>query len=202
MGNAKNLMFPPSPKTVSKILDIHEFGSIFEFLWGKVEFRFFKLERLQAYQEPDDQSYQAFMRGDMNAAVKYLEERIAAQAPLYESMVKRGFEFVRVRAVELPISHYLHYEFKAYKISARYGEKILIVELTPGKSQPEFFQSSDYLLFDSLAVLIHRYDANGLLLGGWLIDNPAHVEVYVRLADELIKSAMPLGIYERARGLS
>lgn len=134
-------------------------------------------ERRQFYAQPGDPSYDAFMNGDLPQSVQHLELAIAVQGPLYSSLFTKGADFVRVRAVELPLSPYLRdYEFPAYRISSRYGERILVLPLSEFKSDSGFFSASDYLLFDASAALIHDYDQSGFLRGGWLSLDPEYCD--------------------------
>lgn len=197
-------MLPPTPEIASQNLDLDGFNSTFERLWNKLERRFFKFERLQSYQEPDDPSYQAFVQGDLDAAVQHLEDRIASQAALYKELTRKNLGFVRVRAVEIPLSKYLLYELKSYRISARYGEKILIVDITSKDSElkSDLWNASDFLLFDDVALLVHKYNDKGFLQGGWLVNNSEYVETYVKLANASITISIPLGVFERQFSLS
>jgi len=186
-----------------KSLNEAEFSSMFSDLWDKLHHCFFKFERLQAYEEPNDPSYQAFIAGDLKLALKHLEERIAQQATLYNGIAQKNINLIRVRAVELPLSDYLQYEFKSYQLSAKYGERILIIDITnPNDNiKLELSNLTDFLLFDDYAVLIHKYNKNGLFQGGWLADKPNDIEFFLKISQEAIKISIPLGTFEKKMGL-
>ena len=126
---------------------------------------------------------------------KCLEDRIGAEASLFESIARKGVQFIRVRAVEMPLSEYLHYEFKSYPISARYGQLVLVSDISNEPKDSGLFTASDFLLFDSHTVLVHRYNKSGEQDGAWLVDSRPHVQLYVQLAERFIASSIPLGVF-------
>src|SRR5947209_2446694 len=110
-------MFPLPPDAISKRLTPEESSLLFETLWEKLSHKFFKFERLQSYQEPDNSSLQAFLARDYELARREMIEARAKDAKLYIELCRKGIEFVRVRAVELPLSDYLRWELETYQIS-------------------------------------------------------------------------------------
>jgi hypothetical protein len=183
-------------------VDSAGFYAAFERHWVGLRSRFFKLEPLQAYQEPDNPSFLDFRRGDSASAAAKLEEVVCQNSRYHTDACRRGVTMTRVRLVELPLSDYLRWEFQSYRVSARYGERILVLDLTGAPRSGPLWNSGDFVLFDCSAVLVHRYDPDGFLRGGWLIDHPAAVEGYVRLAEACLPACMPLGLFERQQGLS
>jgi hypothetical protein len=182
-------------------LDLDGWMSTFGSLWERMEDRYFQFERLQTFQEPEDPSYRELVKGDMSSAVRLLDDSVARDAAFLISSCRRGIQYIRMRAVELPLTPYLEWEFKSYRVSARYGQMILVVDLTEHDRSGDFFRSHDFLLFDAATVLIHDYGQEGLLCGGWLIEDPATVGLYSDLAARLIPASVPLGVFERQLGL-
>lgn len=192
----KKELFPPH-KDISTILDIKGFNKAFDSCWNKLECSFFKFERLQFYDEPEEPSYMAYKHKDFVKADQLLEERISRQKPFYDVLARKNISFIRVRAVEFPLSDYLlNYELKAYRISARYGEKILIADIMDSKLS-ELYNSMDFTLFDSKAVIVQNYNKHGFFIGGWLIEDPKYVERYKEIANKFIASAIPLDSFEK-----
>lgn|GEM_PF-3937131 len=88
----------------------------------------FKLESLDEYDESGDPTFDAFCRGEFDAAQKRLEEFARQDAALHMEFAKRGTQFVRTHVLDVPLSKYLEFEFLSYRISACYDERILIVD--------------------------------------------------------------------------
>lgn len=189
-------LFPPPLELDTSYTEISEFRETFRHQWKKISRCFFKLERLQNYEEPTDNSYKCFLDKDLEGAKRELEIRIHNQIDLYKSIFKKSADLVRVRIVDFPISDYLKYEFISYKISALYGEKILIVN---SEKIPSLLEDniSDFLLFDNQLALVHDYDLNGLQRGGWKVSDPDMLENYQNLKVELITASEPLGAFLR-----
>ncbi len=177
-----------------------EFRATFRTFIPRLQHQFFKFERLQEYSEPGDPSYEYFRKGELTSATKHLEDRLAAQGDFYLRLCRENIPFVRVRALEFPISAYLEYEFNSYEISARYGERILIVDLSSPSAAP-YVYSSDFVMFDDVAVLAHNYSETGLLKGAWLIDDSHNVRPFVEFANHLIAASVPLAMFQRQRQL-
>jgi hypothetical protein len=194
-------MFPLSPDAISQKLTPKDFSIAFRKLWAELSHKFFKFERLQSYQEPENPSWSAFQRGNHQRARSEMLEARAKDAPRYIDACHKGIQLIRVRAIELPLSAYLKWEFETYKISAKYGERILVIDLTDGEFGSEFKQSMDFNLFDDVAVLVPTYDSGGKLDGAFLIDDPEHVERFGNFSRELIKRSEPLAVFERRQHL-
>ena len=194
--NPMQNLFPPD-SAVSRKLSLEELGPIFRDFYSRIENRVFKLERIQSYTEPDNSSYEQFKKGNWDAAIDLIPEIRMRDANLYMSLFQRNIHWVRVRAIELPPSSYLKWEFKTYNETARYGEKILVCNLMHDRSREMLWNTSDFMLFDHLGVLIHDYDANGLLTGAWLVEDADLIQHYNAVAREFVKSSVPLAVFER-----
>jgi len=188
-------------KETHQQLSADEFSSVFDSLWKRLSARLFKFERLQSYQEPDNPSFQAFRDGNMERAEREMEQARSQDAELYIEACRKDIAMVRVRAVELPLSLYLSWEFKTYKISARYGERILIADFTAEDKSDDVVSAPDFILFDSFAVLIPEYDVDGLLKGARLIEGGQEVAKFKTIAHKLLSLSVPLAIFERRHGL-
>ncbi|WP_344905879.1 DUF6879 family protein [Actinomadura meridiana] len=94
---------------------------------------FWKLERRQTFQEPDDASYQAFVRGDWEEAQRIEND---GRDALRRRFVEQGFVLRRVRVVESPITPYLQWEMRALRVRAEAGEEIRVLDASTGAASP------------------------------------------------------------------
>lgn len=172
-----------------------EFSAAFKRLWHDLEERFFKFERLQAYQEPDDPSFRAFLQGDLEEAEQLLKHRILDQAQSYTKIIQNNVAAVRVRAIERPFTDYLLYECLSYPISAQLGERIVMADFGELDVDDDRFQTSDFLLFDNRSVLVHDYGDDGIFKGGWIIENEDVVAKYSAIATSLISISIPFAVF-------
>ncbi|WKZ57688.1 MAG: hypothetical protein QY326_03215 [Bdellovibrionota bacterium] len=99
--------------------------------------------------------------------------------------------------MELPLTPYLNWEFLTYQVTARFGQRILVTDITNDAPSSQIAKESDFLIFDNKAVLAHDYSRDGLLQGAWLIEDPQAVERYVHFFQEARARSIPLGAFER-----
>lgn len=189
------------PKSAER-LDAREFLTKFQELFQKLENSFLKFERLQVYQEPNNTSYLAWIKGDKAEALRLIDENIARDSEFFTHCARQGVNQVRLRAVELPLTSYLEWEFLTYQVTARYGQRILIADLGDVETSKPLKDGSDFLIFDGKCILAHDYDHTGLLSGGWFIDEPRSVEAYNSFFRAGIKTSVPLGVFEHMHRLS
>ncbi|MGH3866662.1 MAG: DUF6879 family protein [Pseudonocardiaceae bacterium] len=86
-----------------------------------------KLERLQTFQEPDDESWIAFSKGDWAEALRLIEARHVDLQEEYRKIADHGFQLWRVRVADKPITPYLQWEFHCFQQRQRVGENIRVV---------------------------------------------------------------------------
>jgi hypothetical protein len=141
------------------------------------------------------------MNGDINQARNLLVKSLASNVDFYQQAAERDLLMRRVRLVEFPISHYLKFEFMSYQISAQYGTRILVKDITEEPSHSKLKTSYDFVMFDGSIVLRHDYDPTGLLRGGWLIDLPEQVGRYRDIAQESRSGAVLLPTFLTAHDL-
>lgn len=183
-------LVPPEPSTV---LTEEEFGERFEREWERLTSRFFKFERLQEYRVPDDPSFQAFERGDLEEARRRDRENILAQKPLYDAAHAKGVILVRVRVVELPLSDYLRlYELPSYRVSAACGEEIRITRADQHQELLTTTRLSDFIAFDDRVVLVNKYDEGAAPDGAWLVEQPQLVKRFVDTGEQLLATSVSL----------
>ncbi|MFC5747969.1 DUF6879 family protein [Actinomadura rugatobispora] len=87
-----------------------------------------KLERAQTFREPGDTSWEAFMSGDWDRALRLLEaDRDAVRAEARDN-AKQGLRIQRVRVVEQPVTPYLQWELNALRMLAEEGFGLRVLQ--------------------------------------------------------------------------
>jgi hypothetical protein len=186
---------PAPPQEFAHYLDIGRFYDAFAHFSAKVTRRIFKLERLQNYGEPDNTSWEEFQRGNVRRSLDLLRELHAKDVKFDIDFFRRGLQFLRVRAVELPLSSYVEWELQAHVVNAQYGETVLVADLTNVKQDSPVWNVRDYLLFDTFAVLIHDYDSGGNLRGGWMCEENSFLRSCSDLSARLTETSVPLAVF-------
>jgi hypothetical protein len=87
-------------------------------------------------------------------------------------------------------------------VTARFGQRVLVVDITDDIPSNPLKRGSDFLIFDSSAVLAHDYDSQGLLRGAWFISDPEMVRQYLSFFEQARERSVPLGSFERTYGLA
>ncbi|MBX6381535.1 MAG: hypothetical protein IRZ07_00980 [Microbispora sp.] len=137
-----------------------------EHFWAIREHDFWKLERRQAFDEPEDESWTAFSAGDWKRSLRLLDERRDAIQDYYRRIDAAGFRTRRVRVVEEPITPYLRWELQLLRMRHQYGGLVRIVSakevrpLETANQLPELVVLGDDVMYEVL------YDEHGVLAGG------------------------------------
>lgn len=182
-------------------ISVEDFGATFRELFAETKQEFFKVERLQEYQEPENPSFVAYMMGNIEEATALLVEGLSSSADFFRQTAERNLLYTRVRLAELPLSQYLKWEFMSYQVSARYGERILVNDISNLPEQSSLKSGGDYVMFDNRIVLRHNYNSSGLLEGAWLIERKEDVEKYKAFGQLARYDAVPLAQFEHQHGL-
>ncbi|WP_018682990.1 DUF6879 family protein [Actinokineospora enzanensis] len=136
-----------------------------EHFWEIDSTGFWKLERRQEFREPGDDSWVAFTEGRWADALALLEERRASLAAHYRRIAERGFDTLRVRVVERPLSPYLRWELRLLLLRHELGGRTRIVtaeqvrEFEPAGPLPELVTLGDRVMYEIL------YDDDGVQYG-------------------------------------
>ncbi len=186
---------PSLPLEPADHVTVDEFASAFDNFSAKVQRRIFKLERLQNYIEQDNESWREFRSGNIQRSLELMPTIRAREAQFDIDFFRRGLQFLRMRAVESPLSSYVDWEFHSYPISAQYGETILVADITNADRNGPLWNARDFLLFDSFAVLVHDYDPDGLLHGGWVCQDAALIKRCTDLAHRFTSVSVPLAVF-------
>jgi hypothetical protein len=153
------------------------FGN-FSDAWRKVSCQALKLETRQSYIERGNKSFEALDRGDIDGAMKLMEEDREADSQLYKSLHVRGVDFIRCRPVVYPLTAYLKWEAASYKINARYGEKIYISQYG---SLYRTTALHDFMIFDRSIAFVHDYDEFGEIRGGWALESKLGIDSLIQI---------------------
>jgi hypothetical protein len=131
--------------------------------WSITDLGFWKLERKQAFKEPDYDSWEAFARGDWDQSMRLLEAGRADMEGYHRKVAKHGFVAARVRVVEEPISAYLQWELNALRIRDECGGSVHIVRpeqitrFETGGPLPEIYTLGLNVMYEAV------YDDEGVL---------------------------------------
>jgi hypothetical protein len=177
-------------------LDLAAFGRRFDELSREAKRRFVKVEYRQQFHEPDVPSYNKYMAGDREAALKLMPEERFVDKDCSVDFCRRSILDVRLRFIARPLTPYLLWEFESYRLSARWGERICIVDITDDGIRRQFADATDFLLFDDDHVLMNWYDDAGVFRGGWDVHDQDVIVRCNRLADSMTSVCVPLALFE------
>ncbi|MGH3623373.1 MAG: DUF6879 family protein, partial [Sciscionella sp.] len=88
---------------------------------------FWKFERQQDFQEHENSSWDAFVRGDWDEVVRLVNKRADGLREHYQRLAAHGVTANRVRVVAEPISRYLQWELHSLRQRAECGERISVI---------------------------------------------------------------------------
>lgn len=148
-------------------LSLNDYWDDFEKnFWTVRDPGFWKLERQQTFQEPDDGSWVAFAAGRWDEAMRLLERQRKAFFGYYQRIAEYGFFTRRVRVVEKPISPYLQWELHVLRLRHEYGGRVRVLgpdqvraHETSGRL-PEIYTLGTDLMYQAV------YDQRGILESG------------------------------------
>lgn len=148
-----------------------------------------KLERLQTFQEPDDESWIAFSQGDWAEALRLIDARQRELDDEYRKIAGHGFRMWRVRVADKPITPYLQWEFHCFKGRHRAGENIRVIgsdriaQFERGGTFPEIITLGADIMYQIW------YDDSGVHQGGVRFVDPDLVLSY----REVIRTLYSIG---------
>jgi hypothetical protein len=115
-----------------------------------------KLECLQSYSEAGFPSWEAFMAGDWDAALRLYEEERPGIAAFHEKFRRHRSCLYRVRVVAEPVTPYVQWELHCLRLRAECGEKIRVVSPSaisapaPAGEPPELVSLCGQVLYRTL----------------------------------------------------
>ncbi|MER7184907.1 DUF6879 family protein [Streptomyces hyaluromycini] len=137
-----------------------------EHFWKVGPSGFWKLERLQEFLEPLDDSWVASSQGDWRTSFALLEQRRESLSRHYDKIRAHGFETWRIRVVEPPLTDYMRWELRLLLLRDELGGYTRVID--SGRVEqfeahgvlPELITLGDDVMYELL------YDDNGLQQGG------------------------------------
>lgn len=155
---------PARPSGVT--LSVEEYiDDFFPRFWHISEGDFWKLERIQSFQEQDSASWNAFARGDRDEAFRLIEARRASLAEYYAKVAHSGFTTYRARVVEDQITPYLQWELHSLRQRNELGEQIRVVSATEVAPLERQGMLPEIVTVGTEAVYEVLYDAQGTNTG-------------------------------------
>ncbi|WP_327405958.1 hypothetical protein OG194_42005 [Streptomyces sp. NBC_01288] len=91
---------------------------------------FWKLERMQSYDEGDFPSWQALRHGDWDRSLRLIEELRPEYEEHYGKIAAAGFAMHRVRVVDTPLIPYIQWELTILHTKFAYGERVNVLDAT------------------------------------------------------------------------
>ncbi|QSB13102.1 hypothetical protein JQS43_15805 [Natronosporangium hydrolyticum] len=154
-----------------------------------------KLERQQYFQEPGDDSWEAFADGNWEESLRLLAARRAELEDEHRRISQLGFSVRRVRVVEEPIIPYVQWELHLLRLREQCGTGVRVV--TP--EQVARFESSGPLpeicTLGSSVMYEIVYNDHGILDGGRRYTDPELIRQWQQLTADLYADGEPLADY-------
>ncbi|GAB3955347.1 DUF6879 family protein [Streptomyces sparsus] len=137
---------------------------------------FWKLERMQHYDEGDFPSWLAFREGEWEASLRHMEEL----RPEYEQYFGRirgaGFGHHRVRVVERPVTPYVQWELNILHVKREYGENVSVLEADRVARHEPRGPLPELCVLGTEAVYVLDYTPDGVPDGATRFTRPDVVE--------------------------
>ena len=156
---------------------------------------FWKLERLQTYQEHGFASWEAFRGGDWERAL----ELIDGLRPEFEQHLARirdsGFSHHRVRVVEEPITPYVQWELHVLQAKDQCGEDVAVVTGDQIRAFEDSGALPDLVVLGNDAAYEIHYAQDGTPDGATLFTAPAAIAGARTLIQQLHRSGEQLETY-------
>jgi len=166
-----------------------------EHFWKTCRSGFWKLERLQHFEEPGDESWLAFDEGDWHRSLALLEERRPALRAHYAKITNAQFETFRIRIVEHPLTDYMQWELRLLHLRDQLGGHTRILpahevgQFEETDLLPELITLGDDVMYEIL------YDDNGLQEGGVLHTDASLIARCREFIKRLYEKGEPISAY-------
>lgn len=154
-----------------------------------------KLERRQVFRQPGTPSWEAFVRGDWEQALRIYQDKLETLRASLAARRDRGIDYRRVRVVEKPIIPYVQWELNVFRVRTAAGERIRVVGpeavsfLEQDGPLPELINLGPETLYEIC------YDEHGVANGAVRYTDPELVANYRRLVDELYENGEDFRVY-------
>ncbi|MEV0593181.1 DUF6879 family protein [Nonomuraea cavernae] len=147
-----------------------------KYFWRINNHDFWKLERQQSFQEPGDDSWEAFAASDWKKSLQLLEERRGALQDYYHRIAQAGFRTWRVRVVGESITPYLKWELRLLRLRHEYGGSVRVIGAAAVRSLESQGQLPELVTLGSDVMYEVLYDEHGILAGGRRYTDPSLIE--------------------------
>ncbi|MBP0457712.1 DUF6879 family protein [Streptomyces montanisoli] len=154
-----------------------------------------KLERRQQFEEGHSPSWDAFLRGDWQEALRLHGEKRDRWERIAREDRARGSVFHRVRVVEEPLTPYLQWELHALRVQGESGSPVRVVSaekvrpLEAARPLPEVVTLGGRVLYEV------RYTQAGLLDGAVRHTEPGLVARWERFVAGLYEDGEDIASY-------
>ncbi|MFE0525450.1 DUF6879 family protein [Streptomyces sp. NPDC058954] len=181
------------PLTEGTRLDQQAYVADFERrFWHIGDEGFWKLERMQGYDEGDFASWRALLAGDWAESLRLIEELRPEFEEYYGKIAAAGFALHRVRVVERPVVPYIQWELNLLRVKNEYGERVRVLDAAEVAGDETEGPLPELCVLGGEAVYVLDYRPSGVPNGAVLHTDPATVARARALVQRLHSSGEPL----------
>lgn len=160
----------------------NNFFNQFEQYWKDCKDKVLKIETRQDYIDVGE-SYAQMRAGNLNNLLELIKRDRAVDEDLYINLKDKNVPIIRCRPIKYPLSQYMQWELQVYKINKNYGEVIFVCDAD--MEEVRFLMTKcihhDFVVFDNLVGLVHHYNENGKIVGGWKIYDKEKIAILAEL---------------------
>ncbi|OXM43959.1 hypothetical protein CFP75_36290 [Amycolatopsis alba DSM 44262] len=161
-----------------------------------------KLERGQSFREKDSPSWEAFVKGDWNQALRLISERRESLTEYYGRAAGNGVHLYRVRVVAEPISAYLQWELNSLLQRSECGERIRVVGLDDVAGFERNGELPEIVTLGTKAVYQVVYSRTGLAEGAVRSLKADDVDRWYELISSLYENGEEIAEFVERKGVS
>ncbi|MFM9706474.1 DUF6879 family protein [Streptomyces galilaeus] len=154
-----------------------------------------KLERLQHFEETNDDSREALRQGDWPAVLRLFEADRDALVRKARDEVSRGAVFHRIRVVEEPLTPYVQWELHWLRLSAECGHSVRVLPASAVAAAESDALLPELNLLDSRVLYRVLYTADGQPDGAIRFTDPNTVRKWAEHLRELYAAAEDVQAY-------
>lgn len=154
-----------------------------------------KLERLQHFEETNDDSREALRQGDWPAVLRLFEADRDALVRKARDEASRGAVFHRIRVVEEPLTPYVQWELHWLRLSAECGHSVRVLPASAVAAAEGDALLPELNLLDSRVLYRVLYTAAGQPDGAIRFTDPSTVRNWAEHLQELYAAAEDVQAY-------
>lgn len=153
---------------------------------------FWKLEAAQNFREPDNPSWVAFAKGDVDEAARLIANSASEFGEHYARLRRAQVEFHRVRVVTHPLSDYLRWELEVLALRDTMGAHVAVLDLDlhPYLGQPQ--DHPEVIVIGEHAAYEILYTRDGTQTGAARYTDPELIGQLRERIQDLYKIAEPV----------